>query len=167
MSPALEDDNGINVADSRQYLSFILAGEEYAVDILRVQEIRGWSAVTLIPNTPDYIKGVLNLRGAVIPVIDMRLRFQLPPMTYDATTVVVVLSVNSGDRQRIMGLVVDAVAETYDVVMDQVRQAPQLNSAINAEFITGLTSVDGKMVILLDVDQILNSAELALSAAVA
>lgn len=152
---------------SRQYLSFILAGEEYAVDILRVQEIRGWVPVTLIPNTPSYVKGVLNLRGAIIPVVDLRERLNLAPVAYDSTTVVVILSVDSGVRQRVMGVVVDAVSETYSIAPDAIGYNPQCHNGVNAEFITGLTTIAQQMIILLDIDQLLNSAELALPPAVA
>lgn len=147
--------------DSSQYLSFILAGEEYASDILKVQEIRDWTSSTLIPNSPDYIEGVLNLRGDIIPIINLRTRFALPASEPLLNRIVIVLNVDSGGRHRSMGLLVDAVAETYDVDMAKVRPAPTGSSAIDDEFITGLTTLDNKMVILLDVDQLLSSGELA------
>lgn len=150
------------LVDSRQVLTFILAEEEYAVDILRVQEIRGWSAVTRIPNAPDYMKGVLNLRGAIIPVIDLRLRFGFGARAYDQTTVIVVVWVNSGDRQRSIGLVVDAVAETYAISNDDMSPAPLMGAGVEPDFIEGLATLDEKMIILLNLDYLLNSGDLAL-----
>lgn len=147
--------------DERLYLSFIVAGEEYGVDILRVQEIRGWSSVTLLPNSPDYLKGVLNLRGAIIPVIDMRLRFGLPATAYGPMTVVVVLRVNTNGRERIMGVVVDAVAETYSVSDSDIAPPPQIKGAIDTEFLQGLLTVEEHMIVILNVDELMNSGELA------
>lgn len=147
---------------SRQFLTFLLADEEYAVDILRVQEIRGWMPVTRLPNTPDYLKGVLNLRGAIIPVIDLRRRFALESLDYGPTTVVVVLRVRSGGQERVMGVVVDAVAETYSIAEADIRPAPPIG-VINQEFIRGLATLDDKMIVVLDVDAMMNSGELALT----
>ena len=147
--------------NTRQYLSFILAGEEYASDILKIQEIRDWKSSTLVPNSPDYIEGILNLRGDIIPIINLRTRFDLPASDKIANRIVIVLDIESDGKNRLMGLLVDAVAETYDVDMDKVRPAPIGSSAIDDEFITGLTTLDNKLVILLDVDQLLSSGELA------
>ena len=144
-----------------QVLTFTLADEEYGVDILRVQEIKGWDSVTGIPNTPDYIRGVINLRGTIVPVIDMRLRFGLPPLEYGPLTVVIVLRVESGSRTRIMGIVVDAVSDVYNLPEDRIRPAPDFGGTVESEFITGLAGVEDKMVIVLDVDRLLNSRELA------
>ncbi len=144
-----------------QVLTFTLADEEYGVDILRVQEIKGWDSVTGIPNTPDYIRGVINLRGTIVPVIDMRLRFGLPPLEYGPLTVVIVLRVESGSRTRIMGIVVDAVSDVYNLPEERIRPAPDFGGAVESEFITGLAGVEDKMVIVLDVDRLLNSRELA------
>ncbi len=147
--------------NSSQFLTFILAGEEYAVDILRVQEIRGWVPVTPIPNAPSYMKGVLNLRGAIIPVIDLRGRSGLEEIAYGQTTVVVVVWVNSGEKQRCMGLVVDAVAETYTIMKEDIRPAPMMGKGIDPEFIEGLATVEEKMVIMLDIDHLMNTGGLA------
>jgi purine-binding chemotaxis protein CheW len=146
---------------AEQYLTFILAGEEYGVDILRVQEIKGWDTVTPIPNTPAYIKGVMNLRGTIVPIIDLRERFELEHLAYGATTVVIVLQVMRGERSRIMGLVVDAVSDVHNVGGEYLKPPPQFGSAIDTEFVKGLATVDEKMIIVLDVDYLLNSAELA------
>lgn len=149
-------------ADGNQYLSFLLDDEEYGVDILRVQELRGWTPVTHVPDMPDYLKGVLNLRGAIIPVIDLRLRFGLQPVEYGPTTVVIVINVDSGSCQRVMGIIVDAVAETYTLSTSQIQPAPQIGGVINAEFITGLVAQEDKMIVLMDIDELMNSDELAI-----
>jgi len=146
--------------DSDQFLTFMLAGEEYGIDILRVQEIKGWEEATVIPNTPDYIQGVINIRGTIVPIIDLRRRFNLDLLEYGATTVVIVLRVESETRSRIMGIVVDAVSDVYNVPTDEMKPPPDFGTAISIEFVRGLASVDDKMVIMLDIDKLLNSNEL-------
>lgn len=150
-----------NIAN--KYLTFVLATEEYAVDILRVQEIKGWSKVTMIPNTPNYICGVINLRGTIVPIIDMRERFKLKHQEYGQMTVVVVVKVLSvNNKERIMGIVVDAVSDVYDVAETEIKPPPDFGSVISTEFVRGLATVDDKMVIVLDIDRLLNSNELAI-----
>ncbi|WP_353572708.1 chemotaxis protein CheW [Candidatus Albibeggiatoa sp. nov. BB20] len=148
---------------ANKYLTFVLATEEYAVDILRVQEIKGWSKVTPIPNTPDYICGVINLRGTIVPIIDLRLRFGLDKLAYGAMTVVVVVRVvnPATGKSRIMGVVVDAVSDVYDMPESEIKPAPDFGSVISIEFIKGLATVEDKMVIILEIDKLLNSQELA------
>ncbi len=154
--------NTQQVAASK-YLTFVLATEEYAIDILRVQEIKGWSKVTVIPNTPDYICGVINLRGTIVPIIDLRLRFGLDRLDYGQMTVVVVVKVlASNGRERIMGIVVDAVSDVYDVTETEIKPPPDFGSVISIEFIKGLATVSDKMVIVLEIDKLLNSEELAI-----
>lgn len=143
------------------YLSFLLDNEEYGVDILRVQEVRGWAPVTRIPNAPDYLKGVLNLRGDIIPVIDLRERFGFTSRPYDEKTVVIVVTVLAANRQRSMGIVVDAVAETYEIDKEQLATAPLIGGAINPEFIQGLVTVNETMVVMLDLDRLMNAGALA------
>lgn len=151
-----------NVATNK-YLTFVLATEEYAVDILRVQEIKGWNKVTTIPNTPEYICGVINLRGTIVPIIDLRLRFNLEHLEYGQMTVVVVVKVLSQNgKERIMGIVVDAVSDVYDVAEADIKPPPDFGSVITTEFVKGLATVDEKMVIVLDIDRLLNSNELAI-----
>lgn len=150
--------------DGQQYLSFLLEDEEYGIDILRVQELRGWAPVTPIPEMPDYLRGVLNLRGAIIPVIDLRLRFGLSAIEYGPTTVVIVIKVQHDNGERIMGIIVDAVAETYTLSSDQIQVSPQIGGVINSEFITGLVAQEDKMIVLMDIDQLMNSGELAVDA---
>lgn len=148
--------------DMQQFLTFILAGEEYGVDILRVQEIKGWDAVTQVPNTPEYVRGVINLRGTIVPIIDLRIRFSMEQLAYGPTTVVIVLKVNSGnDTSRIMGIVVDGVSDVYNVKNDEINAAPDFGEGVDSSFVKGLTTVDEKMVIILDIDHMLNSNELA------
>ncbi len=149
------DDNSESNAAANQYLTFIMANEEYGVDILCVQEIRGWETATPLPNAPPHIKGVINLRGTIVPIIDLRQCFGLDGIEYTAITVVIVLKVNHKDTIRTMGIVVDAVSDVYSLSQHEMRDAPDLGSAVNTEFIRGLVNVDEKMVILLDIDQLL------------
>ncbi len=160
MIQGLESDSLAENSEGNQYLTFLLAGEEYGVDILRVQEIKGWDNVTMIPNTPDYIKGVINLRGTIVPIVDLRVRFSLETIAYGITTVVIVLRVNSDNGSRIMGIVVDAVSEVYNISDDALKQAPDFGQAISTDFVMGLGTVDDKMIIVLDIDHLLNSSVL-------
>jgi purine-binding chemotaxis protein CheW len=146
---------------TQQYLTFLLAGEEYGVDILRVQEIKGWDSVTAIPNTPNYILGVINLRGTIVPIIDLRLRFNLEQLEYGPTTVVIMLKVRSeGKQSRTMGIVVDGVSDVYNMPDEQIKPSPDFGTAVETDFVKGLASVNEKMVIILDIDHMLNSREL-------
>lgn len=149
-------------ADGNQFLTFFLADEEYGVDILRVQEIKGWNAVTPIPNTPDYIRGVINLRGIIVPIVDLRRRFGLEAVEYGPMTVVIVLKVMREDKSRVMGIVVDAVSDVYNVQDESLKPAPDFGSVVNVDFVQGLATVDDAMVIILDIDHLLNSGELAM-----
>ncbi|MDH5435472.1 MAG: chemotaxis protein CheW [Gammaproteobacteria bacterium] len=148
--------------DGAQFLSFILAGEHYGIDILRVQEIKGWTPVTRVPQTPDFMKGVLNLRGTVVPIIDMRMRFALEEVEYTPLTVVIVMSVQSDTGDRLVGIVVDAVSDVLNVGVDEIKPTPDFGETVSTEFIKGLASVEEKMVMLLDVDKLFNVAELPL-----
>lgn len=138
-----------------QFLSFTLGKEEYGVDILRVQEIRSWEPVSRIPNVPAYEKGVVNLRGAIVPIIDLRERFGLGHVDYSPLTVVVVLQAYLESRMRIMGVVVDAVSNVVDIEKQNIQSAPNFGAKVSTEFINGLASVNGRMVMLLDVDKLL------------
>lgn len=158
MSAAQRSDAGIATTvqqDTEQYLTFILAGQEYGVDILRVQEIKGWDKVTPLPNTPEYVRGVINLRGTIVPIIDLRQRFRLETISYGPTTVVIMLKVLSEAGQRIMGVVVDGVSEVYNVSANDIKAAPELGEHVDAEVVRGLATVDGKMIILVDIDKLL------------
>ena len=148
--------------DMQQFLTFILAGEEYGVDILRVQEIKGWDAVTQVPNTPEYVRGVINLRGTIVPIIDLRIRFNMEQLEYGPTTVVIVLKVMSDeDNSRIMGVVVDGVSDVYNIKNEEISPSPDFGEGVDSSFVKGLATVEEKMVILLDIDHMLNSNELA------
>ena len=163
-----ESSNEIAVhGNTDQFLTFILAGEEYGVDILRVQEIKGWDDVTPIPNTPDYVKGVINLRGAIIPIVDLRQRFGLDELEYGPTTVMIILKVHSAERERIMGVVVDAVSEVYNIDGGELQPPPEFGGVIKTEFLRGLASVEEKMIIVLDIDHLLNASEMQQLSAVA
>ncbi|PYG03451.1 MULTISPECIES: chemotaxis protein CheW [unclassified Thioalkalivibrio] len=148
-------------AGEDQYLTFILADEEYGVDILRVQEIKGWERPTPLPNTPDYIRGVINVRGMIVPIIDMRLRFGMEPLEYGPTTVVIMLRVISEDRERVMGIVVDAVSEVYSIGDDNLQPAPDFGTRIGIDFVRGLATVEEKMILVLDIDTLLGPGLIA------
>lgn len=140
----------------RQFLTFIMADEEYGVDILAVQEIRGWEEITAIPNAPDFVKGAINLRGTIVPIIDLRLRFGLQAIAYSPITVVIVVKVELSQGSKIMGLVVDGVSDVYSISESQARDVPDINKTDNSEFVKGLVNVGEKMVVLLDLERILN-----------
>lgn len=147
-----------NAAAGDQYLTFMLNGEEYGVDILRVQEIKGWEAATEIPNTPNYVLGVINLRGAIMPVIDLRLRFGFGSVEYTGTTVVIVLKVrNEAGVERTMGFVVDAVSDVYNIAAAQLQAAPEFGGKVRTDYVKGLAMVGDKMVILMDIDHLVDS----------
>ncbi len=144
-----------------QYLTFIMDREEYGVDILSVQEIRGWESVTPLPNAPKHVRGVINLRGTIVPLIDLRLRFGLPAVEYNQTTVVIVLKVpNRSGKSSVMGIVVDAVSDVYSLGRDALREAPDLGENVNTDYIKGLANVKGKMVILLEISKFLSVEEI-------
>lgn len=146
-----------------QFLTFILAGTEYGVDILRVQEIKGWEAVTPLPNMPDHILGVMNLRGNIIPVVDLRRRFGLEAQVPGPTTVVIVLRVEDAERSRVVGIVADAVSDVIQLEAAAIKPAPELGGSVTAEVVRGLATVGDKMVILLQVDDLLEAGRLALA----
>jgi purine-binding chemotaxis protein CheW len=146
--------------DAVQYLSFTMDNEEYGVDILRVQEIRSWEPVSRVPNVPYYEKGVVNLRGSIVPIIDLRERFDLKFTEYNLLTVVVVLQTRDGNKTRTMGVVVDSVSDVITVDKNKIQKAPDFGAKVSNEFIHGLVSVNERMVILLDVDKLLKLEEL-------
>jgi purine-binding chemotaxis protein CheW len=143
-------------SDAEQFLTFVLGGEEYGVTILQVQGIQGWDRVTPIPNTPEYILGVINLRGAIVPIVDLRRRFGMPAAEFGPTTVVIVVRVASGGKERTLGLVVDAVSEVCNVSAEARKPAPDFGSGIKTDFVKGLATVENRMVILLDIDRLVS-----------
>jgi purine-binding chemotaxis protein CheW len=149
--------------NAAQYLSFALGREEYGVDILRVQEIRSWEPVSRIPNVPFYEKGVVNLRGSIVPIIDLRERFSLKFAEYTLLTVVVVLQTSDSNKTRTMGVVVDSVSDVITVDKTKIQDAPDFGTKVSNEFINGLVSVNERMVMLLDVDKLLRLEDLELA----
>ena len=147
-------------AEGLQYLTFNLAGEEYGIDILKVQEIRGWMPVTKVPNAPVFVRGVMNLRGAIVPVIDLRLRFGLDAVEYTKITVVIVVTVQSDSGSRIIGMVVDGVSDVLNVSAADIQPSPDFGTAVHTEFISGLVTIEAGMVMLLDVDRLLSIDEM-------
>jgi len=143
--------------ESRQVLTFVLGSETYGVDILRVQEIRGWSTVTTIPDAPPHVLGVLNLRGSIVPIIDLRKRFSLQHAQYTGLTVIIVLSVNAPAGRHDFGIVVDAVSEVVSLQSDALRPTPDLGCRAATEHILGLASLAERMVVLLDIDRLIGS----------
>lgn len=143
-------------ADLVQYLTFVMDGEEYGIEILSVQEIRGWEQTTVIPNSEPFVKGVINLRGTVVPVIDLRLRFGLAKADYNDLTVVIIVKVELEGQEKIMGLVVDAVSDVYNIEKQQAKKAPEIGDVENRAFIEGLINVGDKMVVLLDLEKVLS-----------
>jgi purine-binding chemotaxis protein CheW len=150
-----------NATEVRQYLSFALGEEQYGIEILRVQEIKGYSGITPIPNTPAHIRGVMNLRGTVIPVVDLRARFHLETHAYDKFTVIIVVTVGA----RIVGLVVDAVSDVLDIARNDIRPAPELGHRDDTRFISGMVHVGEHLVVLLDIATLLAEDSLEEAAA--
>ena len=146
-----------------EYLTFVLGSEEYGLEILKVQEIRGYDAVTQIANTPDFIKGVVNLRGKIVPIVDLRIKFHLGKVEYDEFTVVIILNLNG----RVVGIVVDGVSDVMALKDDQIRDVPSLVTSIDTKYIVGLATVDQQMLILVDIEQLMSSQEMALIDSVA
>jgi purine-binding chemotaxis protein CheW len=140
---------------SHQVLTFCLGSETYAVDILFVQEIRGWTPVTRLPQAPTHMLGMLNLRGSIVPVIDMRIRFGLEQAPFTPVTVIVVLSVQTSSGRREFGLVVDSVSDVVDIDASELKETPSLGSKASAELIKGLAAVTDRMLILLNVEELI------------
>jgi purine-binding chemotaxis protein CheW len=147
-------------AEGREFLTFRLGEAEYAIDILKVQEIRGWESPTAIANTPDFIKGVINLRGTIVPIVDLRLKFNMTEARYDEFTVVIILSF----ARRVVGVVVDAVSDVTTLAAQQIRPAPEFGGALDTKFITGLGTVSERMLILVDIEKLLTSKDMQLVA---
>ncbi len=149
-------------ATTHEYLTFRLGGEEYGIDILKVQEIRGYDHVTRIANSPEFIKGVVNLRGVIVPIVDLRLKFALGEAKYDAFTVVIILNV----ANRIVGAVVDSVSDVLEMTAADVKPAPEFNAMMGANYITGLGTVKQgdieRLLILIDIERLMSSPDMAL-----
>ncbi|WP_431110801.1 chemotaxis protein CheW [Variovorax paradoxus] len=141
-----------------EFLSFTLGQEEYGIDIQKVQELRGYDAVTRIANAPEYIKGVVNLRGIIVPIIDMRIKFQLGAPTYDQFTVVIVLNIGG----RVVGMVVDSVSDVITLSAEQIKPAPEMGAVLDTDYLIGLGTLDERMLILVDIDKLMSSDEMGL-----
>lgn len=146
------------VAGASQYLTFLLEGGQYGIEILRVQEIKGYSAVTPIPNTPRFIRGVINLRGTVVPVVDLRAKFSMEEAEYNKFTVIIVVTVGV----KVIGLVVDAVSDVLEVPASEMRPAPELGAGVDTEFISGMVTLGERMTVLLDIERLLSDDEVAI-----
>ncbi len=154
--PNLSTDNRVG-----QYLSFRLGGDDYAIDILRVQEIRGWEAVRALPESRDYVKGVLDLRGTIVPIIDLRMRFGRTDPEYAQTTVVIVMSVHTDSGEtHLVGAVVDGVSDVLDIDRDNLKPPPSIGGAVSRRYMKGMVSLPRGMVILLDLDRLFDPSEL-------
>ena len=143
---------------AREFLAFTLGKEEYGIHILKVQELRGYEEPTRIANAPDFIKGVVNLRGIIVPIVDMRIKFNLGTPTYDQFTVVIILNING----RVVGMVVDSVSDVITLSPDQIKPAPEMGTALNTDYLIGLGTIDQRMLILVDIDKLMSSAEMGL-----
>jgi purine-binding chemotaxis protein CheW len=151
------------IAASGEYLTFTLGQEEYGIDILKVQEIRGYDAVTKIANAPPFIKGVINLRGVIVPIVDLRIKFNLGSLTYDQFTVVIILNIG----KRVMGVVVDGVSDVIQLSSDNLRPSPEFGSILDTRYILGLGTVEERMIIVVDIERLMTSQEMSLVEAAA
>ena len=142
----------------QEFLTFTLGPEEYAIDILKVQEIRGYDTVTAIANAPKFIKGVINLRGTIVPIVDLRIKFGIGTVEYTPFTVVIILSL----AQRVVGVVVDSVSDVIGMTPEQIRPAPNFSSQVGAAFIRGLGTIDERMLIVVDIERLMLAPEMAL-----
>lgn len=143
---------------ANEFLTFILGSEEYGLEILKVQEIRGYDAITHIANAPAFIKGIVNLRGIIVPIIDMRIKFNLGKVEYNEFTVVIILNVAS----RVMGIVVDGVSDVITLSAEQVKPAPDFAAHLDTDYIIGLGTVDERMLILMDIEKLMSSKDMGL-----
>jgi purine-binding chemotaxis protein CheW len=147
-----------NTTPAGEFLSFKLGHEEYGIDILKVQEIRSYEPPTRIANAPSFVKGVVNLRGVIVPIVDMRLKYGLENAEYNEFTVVIVLNV----AKRVVGIVVDGVSDVIELSSAQIKPAPEFNNSIDASYITGIGSIQERMMILIDIEALIGSAEMGL-----
>ena len=148
----------VSSASAAEYLAFTLGQEEYGIDIQKVSEIRSYETPTRIANAPDFVKGVVNLRGIIVPIVDMRIKFNLGQPTYNQFTVVIILNIGS----RVVGMVVDSVSDVTTLLPEQVKPAPDMGRALDTEYVIGLGTVDERMLILIDIDRLMSSAEMGL-----
>jgi purine-binding chemotaxis protein CheW len=149
---------GALLASSNEFLTFRLGEEEYGIDILKVQEIRGYDAVTRIANTPAFLKGVINLRGAIVPIVDLRIKFGLGAPAYNEFTVVIILNI----ANRVVGVVVDSVSDVLTLTAEQIRPAPELAASLETQYVTGLGAIGERMLILVDIEILMAGRDMGL-----
>lgn len=155
----MSETNEVEVSKERlEFLTFTLGLEDYGLDILKVKEIRGWEKIRQLHNTPDFIKGVLDLRGSIVPIIDLRVRFNLSNVEYLSTTVIIVLTIGEND-EHMMGIVVDAVSDVLAITRDEIKHTPSLGSKINTDYVMGMVTKEEHMVMLVDSERLLDSEE--------
>ena len=158
MSFSNPSDSAAAEAQPREFLVFSLGNEEYAIDILKAQEIRGYENVTRIASAPPFIKGVTNLRGVIVPIVDLRIKFNLDRVEYDGQTVVIVVNVSG----RVVGVVVDGVSDVLSLTPEQIKPAPEFGLSLSSDYLSGLASLEDRMLVLVDIDRMLTSDEMAL-----
>jgi purine-binding chemotaxis protein CheW len=151
-------DTGTGIVSSGEYLTFTLGREEYGIDILKVQEIRGYETPTRIANAPAFIKGVINLRGVIVPIVDLRIKFNLGEPTYDQFTVVIILNIG----KRVVGVVVDGVSDVIQLETENMHAPPEFGSTLDTRYILGLGTLDSRMIIVVDIESLMSSEEMAL-----
>lgn len=154
----ISSESGASVASAAEYLAFTLGREEYGIDIQKVSEIRSYETPTRIANAPEFVKGVVNLRGIIVPIVDMRIKFNLGTPSYDQFTVVIILNIGN----RVVGMVVDRVSDVTTLLPEQIKPAPDMGSAIDTDYVIGLGTVDERMLILVNIDQLMSSADMGL-----
>ena len=144
-----------------KYLTFTMAEEEYGIGILKIKEIIGMMPITTVPQTPDFVKGVINLRGKVIPVVDLRLRFGMEAIDYNDRTCIIVVEIEGASDTVFIGIVVDAVSEVLNIKGDGIEETPTFGAKLNTDYILGMAKMEGGVKILLDIDQVLSAAQVA------
>ena len=156
MAENINNDNENNA--SQEYLGFLLGNEEYVIDILKVQEIRGYTTPTKIAQSPDFVKGVINLRGNIVPIVDLRIKFDLTEISYTPFTVVIILNV----CKKIVGIVVDSVSDVFNINVDEIKPAPEFSGILHDKYLKGLATVNEKMLIVTDIDALMSSPEMGI-----
>lgn len=159
----MEHNTETGIVSSGEFLTFTLGAEEYGIDILKVQEIRGYESPTRIANSPPFIKGVINLRGVIVPIVDLRIKFNLGEPSYDQFTVVIILNIG----KRVVGAVVDGVSDVIQIGSANLRPSPEFGSTLDTQYILGLGTIDDRMIIVVDIERLMSSQEMALVDAVA
>lgn len=140
----------------QEYLTFTLGEEIYGVDVLKVREIRGWEKIRELHDTPKFVKGVLDLRGSIVPIVDLRMRFNIPDYEYTPTTVIIIISL---ENDGLMGAVVDSVSDVLGIKAEQIKESPSLGTKINTDYILGMATIEGSMIMLVDADKLLNAED--------